>query len=182
MERQTLIESGLMALRKIHKPMDLPWIPWRWVQRLYPPGNSQDYAALFKAYHRVRSILDIKEIITRLPPQRQGDACRRCGQCCALLLPEPVTDRKMYHWMRSDSPVHLFYSLITSGPRAGRFYTGWYYEGVRLKMCPLLFRDPFTGNDFCAIYHLGPGQRPPGCEGFKPNWPHCEVSQRPLVP
>jgi hypothetical protein len=49
-------------------------------------------------------------------------------------------------------------------------------------MCPLLLRDPATGNNFCIVYHFGPGHRPPGCEGFRPNWPHCEVSQRPLVP
>jgi hypothetical protein len=53
---------------------------------------------------------------------------------------------------------------------------------VRLKMCPLLLHNHATGNNFCAVYHFGPGHRPPGCEGFRPNWPHCEVSQRPLVP
>jgi hypothetical protein len=53
---------------------------------------------------------------------------------------------------------------------------------VRLKMCPLLLRDPTTGSKFCVVYHFGQGHRPPACEGFRSNWPHCEVSQRPLVP
>jgi hypothetical protein len=65
---------------------------------------------------------------------------------------------------------------------AKKFYTGWFYEGIRLRICPLLLRDPSNGDNFCAVYHLGSGHRPPSCEGFRPNWPHCEVCQRPLVP
>jgi hypothetical protein len=60
-------------------------------------------------------------------------------------------------------------------------YTGWYFSGRRLKMCPLLVKHLPDRTLFCSVYHLGPGYRPPACEAFRANYPHCEVSQRPLV-
>jgi len=184
MERLTFTGSGFdwRPLRGIRKPGGLPWIPWRWIRRQYSTGAWKEMVALFNAYHHIHSILDIEKIRSQVPPRTRDDACRRCGQCCAQLLPEPISNEKILHWKEAGNPAHIFHAPITEGPRAGRFSTGWYFNNVRLKMCPLLLRDSVTGDRFCAVYHFGPGHRPPGCEGFKPNWPHCEVSQRPLVP
>ena len=178
----TLRTSGKAPLRAIRYPGDPPWLPWRWIRTLHEPGCAQGLPALFKAYRRVHSVLDVEKITSTILPRSDEEACRRCGQCCAQLLPEPVCKETFNRWKCSDNPVHLFHDPVTEGPRAGRSYTGWFHEGARLRICPLLLRDPATGDKFCVVYHLGPGQRPPACEGFKPNWPHCEVSQRPLVP
>lgn len=182
MDRSTMTGRSSAPTRGIRKPEELPWIPWGWIRRRYSPGAGEELATLFNAYHCIHLIMDIEEIRSKVPPWTKDDPCRRCGQCCAELLPEPISDEMILHWMWAGNPAHMFHAPITEGPRAGRFHAGWYHNGVRLKMCPLLLRDPATGNKFCVVYHLGPGHRPPGCEGFKPNWPHCEVSQRPLVP
>ncbi len=160
----------------------LSCLPWIWIGKRYPSANEEELAALFEAYRTLHSLLDIEEIRTRVPPREEGEACRRCGQCCAELLPDPVSTETITRWISSGNPAHMFHVPLAEGPRAGRFHTGWAFRGTRLRMCPLLHRDPETGNRFCAVYHLGPGHRPPGCEGFRANWPHCEVSQRPLVP
>lgn len=174
--------SGPSPLKGLRWPGDLSWVPWNWVRKSYPPGAWREMAPLFDAYRRLHLTLDIEEIRSHLVPRRKDHTCRRCGQCCAELIPEPVSDDRILSWVRSGNPVHLFHAPINEGPRAGRFHTGWYYKGTRLRMCPLLLRDRETGDKFCSVYHLGPGGRPPGCEGFRANWPHCEVSQRPLVP
>ena len=182
MDRPTLTGSSPAPIRSILNPGGLPWIPWRWIRRRYSPGAWEELAALFNAYHRLNSIMDIEKIRSKIPPRTKDDPCRRCGRCCVELLPEPISDERILNWADAGNPAHMFHAPITEGPRAGRFHTGWYHNGVRLKMCPLLLHNHATGNNFCAVYHFGPGHRPPGCEGFRPNWPHCEVSQRPLVP
>ena len=182
MDRVKSTGPGSIPIRGIRRPGGLHWIPWRWIRRRYSPGAWQEMATLFNAYHYLHSNMDIEKIRSKIPSRSRGDACRRCGQCCAELLPEPVSDEKIHYWISAGNPAHVFHAPITEGPMAGRFHTGWYHNGVRLKMCPLLFSDPVTGSRFCIVYHLGPGHRPPNCEGFRPNWPHCEVSQRPLVP
>ena len=182
MDQGTWKGTGSVPTRGIHKPGGLPWIPWRWIRKRYSPGAWDELTTLFNAYHLIHSILNIDEINSKVPPRQMDDSCRRCGHCCAQLIPEPVCDETILRWAKAGNPTHLFYAPITEGPWAGRFHIGWHYQGVRLKMCPLLLRDPATGDKYCIVYHLGPGHRPPGCEGFKPNWPHCEVSQRPLVP
>jgi hypothetical protein len=182
MDRRMPTGPDHLPLRGIQRPGGLPWIPWRWIRRRYSPGSWAELGALFGAYQRIHSILDIDSIRSDIPPRRETDPCRRCGECCAQLLPEPVPDFEVLSWAAAKNPAHLFHAPITEGPRAGRFHTGWYHNGVRLRMCPLLLRDPASGDKFCVVYHFGPGHRPPGCEGFRPNWPHCEVSQRPLVP
>jgi hypothetical protein len=169
-------------MRGIRRPGGLPWLPWRWIRKSYPPGACDGLKALFDAYRCLHTHLDIDGIRSRITARDKEERCHRCGQCCAELIPEPVSDEKILFWMDAGNPIHMFHAQITEGPRAGRFYSGWYHNGERLRMCPMLLSDPVTGNNFCVVYHLGPGHRPPGCEGFRANWPHCEVSQRPLVP
>lgn len=182
MDRWTRTGPLSVPMRAIRRPGGLPWIPFRWIRRMYPPGAWEDLKNIFAAYWYLHSILDIEGIASSIQSRTEDDPCRRCGRCCAELLPEPVDNDRMLFWMDAGNPVHVFHAPITEGPRADRFHTGWYYNGARLRMCPLLLRNPATGNKFCSVYHFGPGHRPPGCEGFRPNWPHCEVSQRPLVP
>ena len=182
MDRGTLTRPGSRPIVGLRRPGGLPWIPWRWIRTRYSPGAWDEIKNLFNAYHCIHSSLNIEEISFTIPPRQKSDGCRRCGKCCAQLLPEPVPYATILYWAEVGNPAHLFHAPITEGPRAGRFYTGWHYQGVRLKMCPLLLRNPATGEKYCVVYHLGPGHRPPACEGFRPNWPHCEVSQRPLVP
>ena len=182
MDRSTLNGHAPMPPRGFRKPGGLPWIPWRWIRKRYSPGAWEELVTLFNAYHCIHSSVDIEKIRSRIPPRTDDDPCRRCGQCCAELLPEPISAEMILSWNDAGNPASMFHAPITEGPRAGRFYSGWYHNGVRLRMCPLLLRDPTTGDKFCIAYHFGPGHRPPGCEGFRPNWPHCEVSQRPLVP
>jgi len=182
MDRSTLTRTGSVPISGLRRPGGLPWIPWKWIRRRHSPEAWKELATLFSAYHCLQSCVDIEEARSKIPPRNKSDPCRRCGKCCAELIPEPISNEKFLNWVDTGNPAHWFHAPITEGPRAGRFYTGWYHNGERLRMCPLLLRDHATGDKFCIVYHLGPGHRPPGCEGFRPNWPHCEVSQRPLVP
>jgi hypothetical protein len=182
MDRFPADAPGLMPMGSFQRPGGLPWIPWRWIRKRYSPGAWKELTHLFNAYNLIHSRINIEGIRSELPACNIEDPCRRCGQCCAQLIPDPVPVETVHGWAEKGNPVHLFLAPVTEGPRAGRFYTGWYHNGARLRMCPLLLRDPESGSNFCALYHLGPGYRPQACEEYKPNWPHCEVSQRPLVP
>ena len=132
----------------------LPWIPWKWVIYSYSSATGEEITALFRAYFRLRETFDIDEIISGTPVRKENDPCYRCGQCCARLLPEPVPDETASLWKETGNPACLFHAPIVEGPLAKRFYMGWFYEGVRLRMCPLLLRDPSTGDQFCVVYHL----------------------------
>lgn len=160
----------------------LSWVPWRWVNFRYGSAVGKELNSMLKAYLLLHEILDLDSVAGQTRLRCEEDACRRCGRCCAELTPDPVTRDTFRSWKEKGNPIYLFYGPVRAGPLAGRFYSGWYCEGVRLRMCPLMLRHRADGDMFCAVYHLGPGHRPPACEEFRANWPHCEVSQRPLVP
>ena len=157
------------------------WVPWRWIQKRHTTLDTESLVALFKAYRFLNEKIDLDLLALGSLPS--GDVnCQRCGCCCAQLAPEPVRSDMFANWMREGVVTSRF--LVPERNSKGSIlgYTGWYFAGRRLKMCPLLLKHLPDRTLFCGIYHLGPGYRPPACEGFRANYPHCEVSQRPLVP
>lgn len=135
---------------------------------------------MFRAYRTLASTRDPGYLLPA-PPPGDGDHCTRCGTCCATLNPG-VTDNDRYrHWVDAGNPLSGFMRAVARAGASEEWYSGWFCGDARLRMCPALLYCPDNGNHFCAVYHMGPGHRPEGCEGFRPNPPHCEISQRPLV-
>lgn len=156
------------------------WIPWSWIQRLHQDHPKESLIALFGAYQHVTTRLAVEPLASSFLP-RDHAGCRRCGHCCAQLNPSPVEKSEYDAWIARGALVREFFVPVkrTKGPP---HYMGWYFKGVRLRICPLLMNNTRDGKPFCSVYHFGPGHRPAACETFRPNYPRCEVTQRPLVP
>ncbi|MDF1537098.1 MAG: hypothetical protein P1S46_11490 [bacterium] len=159
----------------------LPWIPWRWVRRNYSAGAPRPMSALFRAYQRVAASVDL-DSIGIITGDNENDRCRRCGMCCATLNPGLTEHLRYQEWIAAGNPIGSFIKMVARQNASEAWYAGWFMGEFRLRMCPLLFYCGDSDAHFCAVYHFGPGQRPEACENFRPNPPHCEVSQRPLVP
>ena len=159
----------------------LPWIPWEWVQRNYTASAPKPMSALFRAYQRVATSVDL-DAIGATSGEPENPKCRRCGTCCATLNPGLTENRRYQGWVTKGNPIGDFLKAVARPSAREAWYAGWFMDDIRLRMCPLLFYCSETDAHFCVVYHLGPGQRPEACETFRANPPHCEVSQRPLVP
>lgn len=157
------------------------WVPWRWIQERHTTLDTESLVALFRAYRYLDENLDLDRL-TGLPLRSGDKACRRCGVCCVRLVPEHVPRDLFRRWERDGIITCRFLLPEISSKWLVVGYSGWHFTGHRLKMCPLLIKHLPDRTLFCSVYHLGPGRRPPACEGFRANHPHCEVSQRPLVP
>ena len=81
-----------------------------------------------------------------------------------------------------SNPIGDFLKVVARPNAKEPWYAGWFMGDIRLRQCPLLLYCSENDTHFCVVYHLGRGQRPEACETFRANPPHCEVSQRPLVP
>ncbi len=157
------------------------WIPWPWIQRLHSAHHTEALTALFSAYQNISSTIDIEGLASD-SNMDQESSCIRCGACCAELNPGPKREEKYNKWKSQGIMAHMFYREIPKPKVNVTQYTGWFFGSVKLRMCPLLFMSADGQGFFCSVYHQGPGHRPVTCENFKANPPHCEVSQRPLVP
>jgi hypothetical protein len=157
------------------------WVPWGWIRRSYTPGAPKPLVSLFEAYRELVSSKDPANLIP-VPAAGSEDKCIRCGKCCALLNPAMTDQDRFDNWRTSGNPITGFVKEMARENARRSWYAGWFSGPARLRLCPLLLYCPDTQSHFCAVYHLGEGQRPEACEGFKANPPHCEVSQRPLVP
>ena len=138
-------------------------------------------SALFRAYRRITNTIDIDRIARSLGDGKQ-DRCGRCGTCCATLNPGPMPSVRYREWRSAENPLGGFLKVVARPSANEAWYAGWFMDDIRLRMCPLLFYCTENDAHFCAVYHYGSGQRPEACETFRPNPPHCAVSQRPLVP
>ncbi|NOY86116.1 MAG: hypothetical protein GXP52_02300 [Deltaproteobacteria bacterium] len=156
------------------------WIPWAWILECHSASSMGPLFALFEAYRFIDSKVDLKRL-SSLAGFPGPTNCRRCGSCCAELNPGPFEAHEYNFWTRYDSLTRYFVQPAGNEQRNHQRYEGWYYEGVRLRMCPMFFSNGSKSSVFCSIYHCGSGYRPEACERFRPNYPHCEISQRPLV-
>ncbi len=156
------------------------WIPWSWILERHFASSMEPLLALFGAYRFIDSRIDLKRL-SSLAETPGPTTCRRCGSCCAELNPGPFETWEYDFWTRHDSLIRYFVQPVDNGQGNCQRYEGWYYDGVRLRMCPLLFTNGSKSMAFCSTYHQGPGHRPEACEQFRPNYPHCEISQMPLV-
>ena len=150
-----------------------PWIPWKWVRRNYTTGAPKPLSVLFDAYRVVSYFVDLG----RLAPDASGTegGCLRCGTCCSTLT-TGLTDQERYRfWMSSRTLTGLFFREVARPSADERWYAGWFHNEIRLRICPLLYYYPETGEYWCAVYHLGPKHRPEACETFLPTHPDCGV-------
>jgi len=157
-----------------------PWIHWPWIVHRHLDLPVQSVEALFAAYKHVFTVLDIEGVVAQLLPAEEDDGCRRCGSCCAELIPDPVTPGMVQEWNQTNNPLSGMYS--PGDPHdPDCMLEGWNFAGERLRLCPFLLRDPAQGSAFCALHRLGPDQRPGACAAFEPSYPHCAVCYRPEV-
>ena len=157
------------------------WIPWTWIRRNYSNSATGPLVILFDAYQMVSALSDM-DVLLQGAFGETADMCKRCGTCCAVLNPGFIDQERYRSWNHSGTLTGRFFQESPRPGASGSWYAGWYHNGIRLRMCPLLYYCPEHDSHWCAVYHLGPGHRPEACETFHPNPPHCEVSQRPLVP
>ena len=156
------------------------WIPWTWILERHSASSLEPLLALFEAYRFINSKVDLGRLAALADPGGKTP-CRRCGYCCAELNPGPFEAHEYDFWTAHNSLPRYFVQPAVDAPLNGRRFEGWYYEGVHLRMCPMLFSNGSKSMAFCSTYHRGTGHRPEACERFRPNFPHCEISQRPLV-
>ncbi|UCF88719.1 MAG: hypothetical protein JSV70_00210, partial [bacterium] len=83
-------------------------------------------------------------------------------------------DQERYEaWISGGTLTGLFFREVARPSADESWYAGWFHNGVRLRICPLLYYCPETRKHWCAVYHLGQGHRPEACESFLPNPPFC---------
>ena len=151
------------------------WIPWPWIRKSYSPASPKPLAALFKAYDIIASNIDLDQLATEAVYDESGE-CIRCGTCCTSLDPGIVDQARLDHWEKTCAVTGHFFKEVARHSDSERFYYGWFQDGIKLRLCPLLFMANESTTYFCAIYHQGPGNRPEGCEIFQPNPPNCGLS------
>ena len=175
--RQELREALPAHLRDL---LTVEWIPWELVKRRHGDLPNDPVLALFSAY---KCVLSYSYPIASLAMQkipRDSSGCLRCGTCCTHMRPGAVSASTYRRWKERRALVSEFYAPVGKGrnPR----HTCWFFSGVRLRLCPLLFCNLVDGKPFCSIHHLGRGHRPRACARFQPNPPLCSTGQVLLVP
>jgi hypothetical protein len=116
-----------------------------------------------------------------LAPNEAGSVdsdCLCCGTCCSNLSPG-ITDQERYGgWIASGTLTGLFFREVARPSADESWYAGWFHQGIKLRICPLLFYCPETEKHFCAVYYLGQGHRPEACETYQANPPDCAAPRR----
>ncbi len=154
------------------------WVPWDWIARRHPDLPEGPLTALFEAYLFLSRELDL-DSLSNQDIQEDSGGCLRCGWCCACLRPGFVSASLVRRLRGRGAIVAEFYRPAGKGrnPR----YGCWFFAGVHLRICPLLFRNRIDGKAFCSIHHLGKKFRPPTCGRFQPNPPGCATAQLSLM-
>jgi hypothetical protein len=153
------------------------WIPWPWIRKSYTPASPIPLTALFEAYDIIASNVDLDQLASEAVLDESGE-CVRCGTCCTSLDPGIVEQARLDHWEESGAITGHFFREIARHSESERFYYGWFHEGLKLRLCPLLFMADESATYFCAVYHLGSGYRPEGCVDFRANPPGCGAINR----
>jgi len=127
--------------------------------------------ALFEAYLILDDYLNLKTMASQdIPEDSWG--CMRCGFCCTFMRPGPVTAATYRDWEKEGAPVAWFYN-VRGKWKKNPVYKCWYYNGIRLRLCPFLFINRNDSMPFCSIYHMGDDFRPPVCSDFHPRHVTC---------
>jgi hypothetical protein len=153
----------------------MEWIPWNWVESRHSDLPEEKITALFEAYHYLSNTLPINFLASRAFPA-DSNGCARCGYCCTCLRPGLVSSETIRKWREQDGLAAEFYKPV--GRWRNSRYNCWYHGDVRLRICPLLFRNVRDGRTFCSIHHLGDRFRPPACVRYRSCPPDCRQTRR----
>ncbi len=162
MELENFFKESLIEVLPDHLGdlVSKEWIPWKWVEKLHPDLPEKQIIALFEAYNYLSYNIPIYHLASRELPD-DPDGCQRCGYCCSYLRPGIVSSETIRYWREQAGLAAKFYRPV--GRWRNSWYKCWYHGDVRLRICPLLFRNTMDGKTFCSIHHLGDDFRPPMC-------------------
>ena len=162
-----------------HKILGWEFIPWSFIRARYKDLTSPSLISLLEAYLLLEDHLHLESIVSqRIPEDSWG--CMRCGFCCTSMRPGPVKAATYLAWEKAGAPVALFYEARRNGKN--RVYKCWYYNGVRLKICPFMFINLNDSKPFCSIYSMGDEYRPSVCSNYVPWHEDCTSKQIELEP
>jgi len=170
----------LQALEKLlpvhlYDILDWDFIPFNHVKDRHSDLPGPPLLALFEAYLRLDRDLDLEALASQSVPEESW-GCKRCGYCCASMRPNSVKASIYRNWEEAGAPVAWFYS--TSGKiNRNSIYSCWYYNGVRLRICPFMLINLWDLKPFCSIYHMGDDFRPSACSGYLPRHETCSVER-----
>lgn len=175
-----MVDHTLAALKRIlphrlHEILDWDFIPLRHIEDRHRDLSAKHLTALFEAYHFISQNLDL-EFLSSAEIPRDSWGCTRCGFCCTYMRPGPATDSTYRKWEEAGSPLIWFFSPQGASTR-NPLYRCWYFNGVRLRMCPLMFTNRKDLRTFCSIYAMGDDLRPSACSRYIPRHETC--TQRP---
>jgi len=162
MESESLFKESLTEVLPDHlcDLVSKEWIPWKWVENRHSDLPEKEITALFEAYNYLSRTFPIDSLASHVFPENPH-GCARCGYCCTCLRPGLVSSKTIHKWREQDGLAAEFYRPV--GRWQNSRYKCWYHRDVRLRICPLLFRNIRDGKTFCSIYHLGDDYRPPAC-------------------
>lgn len=177
-----LFRQELSAVLPVHlcDLVSAEWIPWEMVRRRHGDLPNDPLVALFDAYHLILSRSHPVEALAAQRIPDDSSRCLRCGTCCTHMRPGAVSAATYRRWKERGTLAGEFYMAVGEG--RNRRYTCWFFGGVRLRICPLLFRNLEDGRPFCSVHHLGRRHRPSACARFQPNPPTCTWGEVVLVP
>ena len=174
MKPENLFKESLTGMLPDHLGglVSMEWIPWKWIENRHSDLPAKELMALFEAYSLVADTIPVDSLASRTFPE-DPEGCQRCGYCCTCLRPGIVSFETFRMWWEQDALAAKFYRPV--GRWRNSRYKCWYYQGVRLRICPLLFRSARDGKTFCSIHHLGDHFRPPVCVRHRTCPPECSV-------
>jgi len=155
----------------LHDVLEWDFIPWEFIRNRYGDSRGPDLRALFEAYLRLASRLDLEAQVSQVIPAGSW-GCMRCGFCCSFMQPRPVRASTYKVWEKAAAPVAWFYNSRGNVTK-DNVYRCWYHDGVRLRICPFMLINRNDHRPFCTIYGMGENFRPPTCSKYIPRHPSC---------
>ena len=155
----------------LHKILDWDFVPWNHVKDHHNDLSNPSLTALLEAYLRLDEYLDLEDLASQTIPEESW-GCKRCGFCCTSMQPGPVTAATYRNWEEAEAPVAWFYSA-RGKRKKNPVYRCWFYNDIRLRICPFMFTNRRDSRNFCSIYHMGDDYRPPVCSKYVPRHETC---------
>jgi len=153
------------------------WIPLPLVRSRHSELHLDPLIALFCAYEHIGNKLPVKELINKEILEDSG-GCQRCGSCCIYMRPGTISAMTFRKWSANKCIISDFFRTMDKGEYPS--YSCWFFNDVKLRMCPILLWNVQDSKTFCSIHHMGPDNRHPACSGFRANPPLCDASARSL--